>query len=173
MNLLALVPVRDWLYLSAIALAIAGGALFVHHERAIGAHKAEAQLQRERAAVAAVAASAAQASAQESTRRETALQEIARAAQANTLKIAAAATVDASDRRAFGLQLDAYLRASAAGQNPGPAASSPATADAVLVLARLLERVDARAADLAQLADQRGAAGQACVSAYAALTPAQ
>jgi hypothetical protein len=39
MGLLSLIPIRDWLYMAIIIGLIAGFAVFVHHERALGAQK--------------------------------------------------------------------------------------------------------------------------------------
>lgn len=170
MNPLALLPLRDWGYI-ALALTIAAlGALFVHHERQIGAQKAEAQLQHERADVAQAAASAAAAAALESQRRETAFQEIASAAQQATARIAADAAAGAADRRSLGVQLDAFVRANGASSNPRPAASGPPATDPLSVLADMFSRADSRAEDLARIADERGAAGSACERSYDALT---
>ena len=173
MNPLSLLPLRDWGYI-ALALAVAAlGALFVHHEREIGAHKAEAALQHERAAVAEASAQAASAAAAESARREAASQEIASATQKTLERVASTAAANGADRSAFGLQLDAYLRARASPQSPAAAAGGPPASDAALVLARLLERADARASDLARLADQRGAAGTACEREYDSIDAGQ
>lgn len=171
MNPLTLLPLRDWGYI-ALALTVAAlGALFVHHERELGAQKAEAQLQHERAAVAQAAASAAADAAAESKRRETALQEIARDAQQTSVKIASDAAAAGADRRALGVQLDAYVRGHAAPVNPAAAQGSPPARDPLAVLAELLGRADARAEDLARIADERRAAGVACERAYGALKP--
>jgi hypothetical protein len=170
MNPLSLLPLRDWGYI-ALALAVAAlGALFVHHEREIGAHQAEAQLQHERAAVAMAGAQAASAAAAERQRQDAAQLEIVHANQAAIQRLATAAAANTADRSAFGLQLDAYLRARAGAPGPAVAGGGPPAADTALVLARLLERADGRASDLAQLADQRGAAGRACEQSYDALT---
>lgn len=170
MNPLALLPLRDWAYLILAALIALSGFVFVRHERELGAARVEAQLQHERAAVAQAAASAVAAAASESARRELALQEIAHAAQQAVAKISADAAAGAADRRAFGVQLDAYLRARANTGYPAASAGGPAASDPAVVLADLLSRADARAEDLARLADERGAAGSACEHAYSALT---
>lgn len=171
MNPLALIPLKDWLYLGLIAIVAAAGALFVHHERELGAAKAEAQLQHERAALAQASAAAASAAATETARREAALQEIVHENQEALQHLAQAAAANAADRSAFGVQLGAYVRAHAGTANPPAAAASAPAEDPILVLARLLDRADARASELARLADQRGAAGSACEQAYDALTP--
>lgn len=173
MNLLALLPLRDWGYLALAAGMAITGALFVHHERAIGAAKAQAQLEHERAAVAQAAASAAEAERVRYERTLSAQQEAINAAHQTLARMAQDASANASAGRSWGLQLDAYVRASAGRQNPAAAQGSPPARDAVLVLAQLLKRMDARASDLAELADRRGTAGATCERAYNALTAAQ
>ncbi|AJY19158.1 DUF2514 domain-containing protein [Burkholderia multivorans] len=51
----------------------------------------------------------------------------------------------------------------------GAAAGSPATGDALDLLADLFGRADERAGDLAKIADERGIAGQQCERSYDAL----
>jgi hypothetical protein len=62
--------------------------------------------------------------------------------------------------------------ASAAAPNPGAAAASPATADALDLLAELFTSADDRAGDLAAAADAARAAGLTCERAYDALAAA-
>ncbi|HDR9063805.1 TPA: DUF2514 family protein [Burkholderia vietnamiensis] len=52
----------------------------------------------------------------------------------------------------------------------GAAAGSPATDDALDLLADLFGRADERAGELAKIADERGIAGQQCERSYDALT---
>lgn len=173
MNPLSLIPLRDWGYIG-LALAVAAlGALFVHHEREIGAHKAETQLQHERAAVATASAQAASAAATERARQDAAQLEIVHASQEAISRLATAAAANNADRSGdtFSMRLDAYLRARAGAGNTGAAPGGPTAADAAVVYARLLDRADARASELARIADERGAAGVACVQSYNALTP--
>ncbi|WP_417070846.1 DUF2514 family protein [Niveibacterium terrae] len=167
---LKLVPLKDWLYIGLAVLIAVAGALIVHHERELGAARAEAQLQHERAAVAQAGAKQAIDSLNETKRRTGDLLEIAHAAQESAQRAADSAAADHADRRAFGVQLDAYVRGRAVPGNPAFAAGSAPASDAALVLARLLERADARAEDLARLSDQRGNAGITCERSYDALT---
>jgi hypothetical protein len=51
----------------------------------------------------------------------------------------------------------------------GPPAGSPATGDALDLLADLFGRADERAGELAKIADERGIAGQQCERSYDAL----
>ena len=169
LTFLRLVPVRDWAYLALALVIAAAGAMFIHHERALGAAKAEAQLQHERAEVAAAGASAAIAAQSETVRREAAMQEIVHANQEIIVRIAAAGAANNVDRSNFGVQLDAYVRARTAAANPAVAASGPTARDPLAVLADLLSRADARASELARIADDRGAAGAACEQSYDAL----
>ena len=171
LTLLKLVPLKDWLYLGLAVLIAIAGALFVHHERELGAARAEAQLQHERAAVAQAGAKQETDSLDETKRRIENLVEIAHDAQESAHRAADSAAADHADRRSFGVQLDAYVRRGAVPGNPPAAAGSSPASDAALVLARLLERADERAAELARLADQRGNAGVTCERAYDALTP--
>lgn len=172
MNPLSLLPLRDWCYIG-LALAVAAlGALFVHHEREIGAHKAEAALQHERAAVATASAQAASAAMAERARQDAAQLEITHATQDTIQRLATAAAVNTVDRSGdtFSMRLDAYLRSRSGSGTSTATASGPTAADAAVVYARLLDRADARASELARLADERGAAGVACVQSYDALT---
>ncbi|WP_321902719.1 DUF2514 family protein [Burkholderia cenocepacia] len=52
----------------------------------------------------------------------------------------------------------------------GAAAGSPATGDAIDLLADVFGRADERAGELAKIADERGIAGQQCERSYDALT---
>ncbi|MCA8331654.1 DUF2514 family protein [Burkholderia cepacia] len=54
-------------------------------------------------------------------------------------------------------------------QRAGAAAGSPATGDALDLLADLFGRADERAGELAKIADERGIAGQQCERSYDAL----
>jgi hypothetical protein len=42
MGFLSLIPIKDWIYVGIIAALLAGFAVFVHHERALGAQRIEA-----------------------------------------------------------------------------------------------------------------------------------
>ena len=170
MNPLALIPIKDWLYLGACLVIALAGWLFVHHERELGAAKAEAQLQHERAAVAEASASAAAAAASETERRESAIQEIVHATDQQAARVAADAASAAFERDVLRVQLDA-IRRQPVPAGAASASASAAAADTTRLLAELLERADDRASELAAVADQRGAAGTACQHAYQALTP--
>jgi hypothetical protein len=169
MNILSLLPVRDWFYIIAAIIIAGAGMMFVKHERELGAQKAETQMQHERAVLAQQAADAASAAIAETTRREKALQDIINANQQTTAKIMADAAANSADRRNLGLQLDAFVRAGAAAGNSGTSLGGKAAGDALNVLANVFSRADARAAELARIADERGTAGAACERSYDAL----
>jgi hypothetical protein len=63
-------------------------------------------------------------------------------------------------------------QARAAASNPAPAQAGPTADDPIGMLADVLRRADARARLLANYADEARTAGQACESAYDALTGA-
>ncbi|WP_246475015.1 DUF2514 family protein [Diaphorobacter ruginosibacter] len=67
-------------------------------------------------------------------------------------------------------ELARYRAAARAASNPGSAATGPPAADALDLLADLLSRADARAAELAEFADAAHAAGLTCQRSYDALT---
>jgi len=171
-NLLALIPGRDWLYICAFMVLLGGGIGFIHHEREIGAERVEAVRQAEHARAAAVAASAIEANQAETNRRIAASQETVRVTIQHAAAVAADASAAAAARDGLRHDLDAVIasRRAAAGNPPASAASAPAV-DASVVLAQLLERAADRAAGLAQLADERGVAGSACERSYDSLTP--
>src|ERR1700757_958108 len=75
MNLLALIPGRDWLYIGAFLVLLVGGIGFVHHEREIGAARVEKVRQAETAQRAAVATAWAASSSSETQRRQAAQKE--------------------------------------------------------------------------------------------------
>lgn len=166
MNPLTWLPLRDWGYIALVLAVAALGALFVHHERELGAASAKAQLEHERAAVAQVAASAAIASAAESKRLADNMKETVNVTQQIVARMSADAAAGAADRRAFGVQLDAYVRANTRPSDPAPTARGQAATDPLVVLAQLQRWTDERADALAELADKRGAAGAGCQLAY-------
>ena len=164
MNLLALIPIRDWLYIAAIVALAGTGAALVHHEREIGAARVERVRQAEHAAAAAVAASAAASAGAETQRREAHIQEIVHATQDQAARVAADAAAADRERDALRLQLAAY-RAAGGGAVPGhpaAAASSAPAGPGADVLADLLQRAVDRDVELARIADERGVAGSAC-----------
>lgn len=164
MNPFALIPLRDWLYLGAIAMLLAGAALFVHHERSVGA-------QREHDAVSAAAVAATASAASETNRRIVATQKVVHDTEISAAQVAADAASAGAARDALRVQLDAYVRRRAVPVDPAASGGGPAAADPDVVLAQLLERAADRAAGLAQLADERGIAGSACERSFDALTP--
>ncbi|CAN0626412.1 conserved protein of unknown function [Burkholderia multivorans] len=100
-------------------------------------------------------------------RRAAAQQEIATDAakerdQARADAVAAASAADGLRRRVAVLVDGARHSAAAAG--------GPSTSDALDLLADVLGRADARAGELAAIADERGIAGQQCERSYDALT---
>lgn len=103
-------------------------------------------------------------------RRESDLQRISDASQARIDAVAAAASAAVSS--ALSLR-DAAKAAAARGRracsNPSLAGDGPPAPDALSVFADVLGRADARAGDLASIADQRGARGEACERAFEAL----
>lgn len=106
----------------------------------------------------------------ETTRRLTAQQEAADAAEtaasaARADAIAAAGVADRLRRHA------ARLAASAGACNPSSAAVSPAASAPAVVLADMLGRLEARGRELAAESDRRGIAGTECQRRYQALTP--
>ena len=169
MMLLGLLPARDWLYICAFMVLLGGGIGFVHHEREIGAAKVEAVRTAEHAAQAAVAASAIATNQAETNRRIAATMEIIHATEVSASAVAADASAAAAARD--GLHHDlAAIRSARAADSAAAGASSPAS-DPTVVLADLLQRAADRATSLAQLADERGVAGSACVRQYESLTP--
>jgi len=79
---------------------------------------------------------------------------------------AATARVSAVGLRGAADNLAARLAASEASGNSCTAAASKAAARAAMVLADVLKRVDQRAGDLAEVADQARARGVTCEQAY-------
>ncbi|CAI8694324.1 DUF2514 family protein [Burkholderia sp. IT-111MI5] len=149
---------RVWLAV-IIALAItAGGCYFKGHADGVRATTTAAQ----KAQLVAVAAARA-----EEQRRTAAQSEIAN--DANQQRTAALADAFAARAAAGGLQqrVDQLV---AAARHSATAAGSPATGDALDLLADVLGRADERAGDLAKIADERGIAGKQCERDYDALT---
>ncbi|MEH3087734.1 MAG: DUF2514 family protein [Xylophilus ampelinus] len=115
-----------------------------------------------------------QAARAEETRRATAIEEIAHAAQTD-IDAARAGAADA-ERAADGLRQQVRAYADAARRraaDPGPATAGAPAADAFGVLADVLERADRRAGDLAAIADDARARGHACERIWSALTEAE
>jgi hypothetical protein len=169
MNLLALLPGRDWLYICAFMVLLGGGIGFVHHEREIGTARVEQVRVAEHAQAQAVAASAIATNQAETNRRSAATKETIHVTIQHAEAVVADASAAAGQLDGLRHDLAAVLRARAA--DPRPAGASAPAADADLVLAQLLERAADRAAGPAQLADQRGVSGSACERSYDSLTP--
>jgi hypothetical protein len=99
-------------------------------------------------------------------RRLAAQQEIAiDAARKRETALAAAA---AADRAADGLRRQVAVLVADV-RRAGAATGSPATGDALDLLADVFGRADERAGELAKIADERGIAGQQCERSYDAL----
>ncbi|WP_175908357.1 DUF2514 family protein [Burkholderia sp. BCC1640] len=105
----------------------------------------------------------------ESNRRTAAQSEIAK--DANQQRTAALADAFAARAAAGSLQqrVDQLV---AAARHPAATAGSPATGDALDLLADVLGRADQRAGELAEYADRARIAGQQCERDYDALTAA-
>lgn len=140
-----------------------------------GAAEVQGRWDADRLRAAAVAASAAAAARAEEQRRAAAHQEIEDAHQAEVQRLradAAIADAAASRLRQRVADLIAAARRDASG-DPAPGPVVPATADAGLVLADVLGQCVERVRQLAELADQRGAAGVSCEQQYDSLTALQ
>ena len=138
--------------------------------------------QRDLAEVQAEAAADRQEAAEDAQRREAAArteEQRRTAAQKGitdaTLRQLAAARADAADADAVAdrLRVHALALAAAAGggaRDPTAAGGGPTAADAADLLAELQRGAEERAGILARIADERGAAGEACERAYESLT---
>ena len=149
---------RLWLTFIAALAITAGGCYFKGHADGVHATTAAAQ----KAQLTAVTAARA-----EEQRRTAAQSEIAN--DANQQRTAALADAFAARAAAGSLQqrVDQLV---AAARYSAASAGSPATSDALDLLADVLGRADERAGDLAKIADERGIAGQQCERDYDALT---
>lgn len=132
---------------------------------------ARATLAGERVAAALASTTAQKKARDEETRRETEKQEVIRHAQEQTA-VAKAAARDAGLAAAGLRQQVAALVANSrrAAADPSPATGGPPAADALDLLADVLQHVDDRSGELAAEADRRGIAGATCERAYDALT---
>lgn len=101
----------------------------------------------------------------EEARRREAMQEVTRHAAQSRARILADSGAAAAAADRLRQQVRALLAQRAAVATGGEAAG-----DACDVLTELLGAADARLRDLARIADERGAAGAACVRAYNGLT---
>ena len=164
MNPLAWIPVKDWLYLGTLAVALASAAYFVHHEREIGA-------EHERLAVKVAEAAAAASTAQENLRISTKTQESIHATETKAAVVAADAASASSERDALRLQLAAVLRARPVPDHPAAGGVVAPAPDVAALFADLFGRATDRAISLAAEADRRGVAGFGCEGQYGALSP--
>ncbi|MDN7488461.1 DUF2514 family protein [Burkholderia sp. AU45274] len=149
-----------WPYLLAALLGAAAG---VYGEHLISAREI-ADMKADAAKVQAKAVDAARA---EEQRRTAAQSEIAN--DANKQRTAALGDAFAARAAAGSLQqrVDQLV---AAARHPAVATGSPATGDALDLLADVLGRADQRAGELAEYADRARIAGQQCERDYDALT---
>ncbi|WP_321967671.1 DUF2514 family protein [Burkholderia cepacia] len=152
---------RLWLAFIVTLAITAGGCYFKGHADGVRASTAATQ----KAQIAAVAAARA-----EEQRRTAAQSEIAN--DANQQRTAALADAFAARAAAGSLQqrVDQLVAAS---RHPSAAAGSPATGDALDLLADVLGRADQRAGELAEYADRAHIAGRQCERDYDALTAAR
>lgn len=149
---------RLWLgFIIALALT-AGGCYFKGHSDGVKATQATAQ----KAQLAAVTAART-----EEERRTAAQSEIAN--EAARQRSAALGDAFAARAAADGLRKQVAALLSRA-QHPAATAGSAPAGDPIGVLADVLESADERAGRLAEIADERGIAGQQCERDYDALT---
>lgn len=161
-----------------LALVTGYHLLATHQADAAGHRRGSAEVQgrwdAERVRLYAVAASAAAAARAEETRRSLAQAAIEEAHAKELVRLradAAVADAAAGRLRERVAALIAAARRDSAGTDPAPGPVGPAAAGAELVLADVLGRCVARVRQLADLADERGAAGVSCERQYDALTP--
>lgn len=102
----------------------------------------------------------------EEARRREAMQEVTRYAAQSRARILADSGAAAAAADRLRQQVSALLA-----QRATVATGSETAGDACGVLSELLGAADARLRELARIADERGAAGEACVRAYESLTP--
>ncbi len=193
MPILSLIPAQWRLLAAAAALAAAAMALLAwgasreadgrekgYSQGMVVAARVQATLDSERrdwaektAAAAEVARLAALAARTEEQRRVAALQEALDAAELQARRERAdRAIADAAAGRLRDRVADLVTAARFSARNPGLAIGGAPADDAAGVLADVLGRCETRVRVLAGVADERGRAGQLCVNAYDALTPA-
>lgn len=169
MNLLALLPGRDWLYICAFMVLLGGGIGFVHHEREVGAARVEKVRQAETAQRAAVAAAWAASSASETQRRQAAQKESDHEADrftalADASHAHAVSALDGLRQRAAAADARCLPRDSAA-VAAGSAASAPGD-----LPADVLGRLGQAAVDIAAFADKSRGAGSDAEQQYDSLS---
>ncbi|MGV0128838.1 DUF2514 family protein [Burkholderia gladioli] len=149
---------RLWLGFIVALVITAGGCYFKGHSDGVKTTQAAAQ----KAQLAAVTAART-----EEQRRTAAQSEIAN--EAARQRSAALGDAFAARAAADGLRKQVAALLSRA-QHPATAAGSAPAGDPIGVLADVLESADERAGKLAEIADERGIAGQQCERDYDALT---
>ena len=151
MNLLTLLPARDWLYICAFLVLLGGGVGFVRHEREIGAARVEqimkAQTEQREAVAAAWAASA----VSETQRRQMAQKESDHEAD-KFQALADAGHADAVSALA-GLRERAAASTSCLPSNSSAVAAGSAASAAADLPADVLGRLGQAAVDIAAFAD--------------------
>lgn len=160
-------PQRILCFAVLVALALAGGAVWVYRSER---DAARAELAQERLDAARAQVKAVDDARIEEQRRTAAQTEIANAATKDLegARADAAAANDAAGR--LRQRVAELLAAGRATGNPAAAGSGPAAGDPLGVLADVLSRADQRAGILAKYADAARIAGQACERSYDALT---
>ncbi|KVA70965.1 hypothetical protein WM36_02120 [Burkholderia ubonensis] len=148
---------RIWLVVIAGVVAGSAGGYFKGHRDADQSAKVAVQAKQ----IAELAAER-----DEYRRQSAAQQEIAThaAKERDRARVDAAAAASAAD----GLRRQVAALVAGIRRSPAPAGGSSA-GDALDLLADVLGRVDARAGELATIADERGIAGQQCERSYDAL----
>lgn len=151
-----------------LGVALGAGAAYTWESRALLAEQATHAQDKEHAATAQT--QAIKAARAEEQRRTAAQSEIAK--DANTQRNAALADAFSARAAAGGLrnQVAELVRAARSGSHPAAAAGSPATGDALDLLANVLGQSDQRAGELAAYADTARIAGEQCERDYDAAT---
>lgn len=159
-----------------LVVALGGGALFgaYRHGRTTSDVEWQAKWAAQAAELADTHAKAERIQRDEEQRRLSAITEV----QTNARKAIDQAVADAAaaDAAAAGLREQAKrlaARARTACSHPGTTAGSPPATGPADVLADVLSRADARAGELAAVADRARVAGLACERAYDALSAAR
>ena len=157
----------------ALLAALVGVGAYEHHRGyATGRADVQQAWDKERTAQLATAVAASEANRSIEQQRAQAVQEATRNAELaqDAVRVAAVRAVAAGD----GLRQRTVAVAAACDRpavNPGAAPPGPAASSPGDMLADVLRRIEDAAGQLAAVADERGAAGAACVSAYGALAP--
>ena len=156
----------------ALLAALVGVGAYEHHRGyATGRADVQQAWDKERTAQLATAVAASEANRSLEQQRAQAAQEATRNAELaqDAARVAAVRAAAAGD----GLRVRTVAVAAACDRpavNPGAAPISPAASSPGDMLADVLRRIEDAAGQLAAVADERGAAGDACVSAYDSLT---